>query len=107
MKIEITEEKIVELLLKCLQDVPAVRNLNYMSNGTDTPHDPVIEVKTERETYRIIFEISNNGQPRYARDAVARLFLKADSYGENVYQVFAAPYISESDFCYQSVQPGH
>ena len=80
MKIEITKEKIVELLLKYLQDVPAVRNLNYISNETDTPPDPVIEVKTERETCRIIFEISNNGQPRYARDAVARLFLKASGF---------------------------
>ena len=83
-------------MLQCLREVPAIRNLNCTSAGTDSPSDFVIEVDTGRETYLLMVETGKNGQPRYARDAIARLSLKSGRSPSRAYPVFAAPFISKA-----------
>lgn len=84
-------QKVQDSLLLCLRDVPAVRNLDFKSEEMDSPADLTVEVTTDRETYRLIVEIKSSGQPRYARDAVARLSIKSGQSSMRDYPVFAAP----------------
>lgn len=98
------KQQILDLLLQNLREVPVVRDVNYALDKTDSPADLEIEVDTYRDIYRLIVEIRNNGQPRYARDTVAQLSLKAGRSPGNTYPVFAAPFVSNSaaEICRQA-----
>ncbi|MEJ2247801.1 MAG: type IV toxin-antitoxin system AbiEi family antitoxin, partial [Acidobacteriota bacterium] len=88
-------KKILDLLLECLRNVPNVRNLNGSLLEADSA-DLDIEVQTNLDTHCLIVAVRNNGQPRYAREAIAQLLLKSNRSPENTWLVFAAPFISES-----------
>ena len=88
-------KKILDLLLECLRKVPNVRNLNGSFLEADSA-DLDIEVQTNLDTHCLIVAVRNNGQPRYAREAIAQLLLKSSRSSENNWPVFAAPFISES-----------
>jgi hypothetical protein len=88
-------KKILDLLLECLRKAPNVHNLNGSFLEEDSA-DLDIEVQTNLDTHRLIVAVRNNGQPRYAREAIAQLLLKSSRSPENSWPVFAAPFISES-----------
>jgi len=90
------QQNIRDLLLQCLQEVPAVTELHDALVKTDARADLVIEAVTERETFRLMVGVSSNGQPRYARETVALLSMQLSQSPENAYPVFAAPFISKS-----------
>jgi hypothetical protein len=89
-------QTIRELLLQCLRNVPAVRNINNVPDDPNSLAYLAVDVDIDCETFRLVVEIGNNGQPRYARDAVARLFMKSGPSPANTYPIFAAPFISKS-----------
>ena len=93
-----------ELLLQCLNEVPAVINLNDAEGATESHADIVIEAATDPETFRLNVGIRNNGQPRYAREAVALLRMHSGLSPGNSYPVFAAPFISKAaaEICRQA-----
>lgn len=96
MKNEEIRQNIQELLLQCLKELPVVHNLNYAPDESDSPANFTIELDTDRDTYRLVIGIRSNGQPRYARDAVAGLLMKSGQPSIDFYPVFAAPFISKS-----------
>lgn len=101
-KSDITK-KILDLLLECLMKVPDVRNLNGSFPEADSA-DLEIEVQKNLDTHCLIVAVRSNGQPRYAREAVAQLLLKSSRSSEKTWPVFAAPFISKSaaDICLET-----
>ncbi len=85
-----------ELLFQCLKEVPAVNNINYGVGEAEFPADIIMEAATDQGTFRLNVGIRSNGQPRYAREAVALLRMHLGPSTENSYPVFAAPFISKA-----------
>jgi len=96
MKIYNSTNKITDVLLHCLREVPAVREVRSPADTTPSGAGPLLEVETDRGTHRLLIEAVDNGQPRYAREALARLLIRAGQVPGNNYPVFAAPFIAES-----------
>jgi hypothetical protein len=88
--------KIRELLLQCLKEVPAVNNLNDAVGEAESHADIVIEAVTDLGIFRLNVGVRSNGQPRFAREAVALLRMHLGLSTENSYPVFAAPFISKA-----------
>ena len=95
MKINGLNKKAEEALFSCLREVPFLRldmnALPPMKNALQP--DLCARLETDSQSVYLIGEIKNNGQPRYARQAVNQLlrYLHDSSDG---YGVFIAPYIS-------------
>ena len=87
---------IQELLLQCLKAVPNVRNLDCRIEREDSSPNLTIEVTTDVDTHYLMVAIRGNGQPRYAREAVALLSMQLSKSPGGGYPVFAAPFISKS-----------
>ena len=96
MKISNLQLNIRELLLRCLNEVPAVNNLRDVVDEAESHADLVIEADTDQETFRLNVGVRSNGQPRYAREAVALLSMESARSSDNTYPVFAAPFVSKS-----------
>jgi len=96
MKESNISNKILNMLLEYMDEIPSVLNLNCSVDTSDSGRDPVIHVKTGDDSYRLIMGVRKNGQPRHARDAVAQLLMKSGQSRGNTYPIFAAPFISES-----------
>jgi hypothetical protein len=94
-------QRIQDLLVQCLRKVPAVRNIDCKADKTDSQQDLLIDVDTDQETFRLIVAIRGNGQPRYARGAVAQLLIRSGKSPVKAYLIFAAPFISNAaaDIC--------
>jgi hypothetical protein len=90
------QSEIMDILIPNLREIPSIRNLDWSQVETDSGTNPVINVETTGDSFRLLLEIRDNGQPRYARDAVARLVYKSGQMADSVYPVFAAPFISEA-----------
>ena len=89
------KQKFQDLLSQCLKEVPHVRSLECrFEEGSES--DLTVEVTTDQGIFRLIVGIRNNGQPRYAREAVALLSMKLAGLSGSGYAVFAAPFISDS-----------
>ncbi|MBN2321399.1 MAG: hypothetical protein JXR49_20135 [Acidobacteria bacterium] len=73
-----------------------MRNLSYAPGEADSQSDFVIVVDTGLDTHRLMIGIRGNGQPRYAREAVAGFLMQSGQSPKNAYPVFAAPFISKS-----------
>jgi hypothetical protein len=101
MKYVDLRQRVLELLVQCLKDVPVVRKLDCDLDQAGLSQELLLDVHTEQDTYRLIVEIRNSGQPRYARDAVAHLTVKSGKSPIKVCPVFAAPFISDTtaDMC--------
>jgi len=95
--------KIQDMLSQCLMNAPHVRSL-VCRPEKDLESDLTIEIATDQGTFRLIVRIRNNGQPRYAREAVALLSMKLARLSGSGYAVFAAPFISDSaaEICRES-----
>jgi len=90
------EQKIRESLLQLLGRVPVVHDLEYILDESESGADFTIDVVTDHQTFRLVVGVRNNGQPRYARETVALLKMQSSGPPDNIYPVFAAPFISKA-----------
>jgi len=83
------ERKARQALIACLQDIPFLE----AEISDDQGGDFVVSVNLGDKEQTILAEFKNNGEPRYARQAVNQL-LRYMQKSPAAYSVFIAPYIS-------------
>ena len=88
-KPEEIEQKAKDALSDCLRDVPFLRVESWGSLNADLD----VAVVVEGVEQRLLVEAKDNGEPRYARQAVNQLLRELQNSPE-AYGVFSAPYIS-------------
>jgi hypothetical protein len=90
------EEKAKDALANCLRDVPFLQLALVSSspNPDEFTPDLFASLETENRSLHLIGEIKNNGQPRYARQAVNQLLRYLETVPD-AYGIFIAPYISK------------
>ena len=95
MKIDNLQVKAKDALLECLQDIPflEVNEVNLDPNLGDVRPDIRIALQLREEIRFIIAEVKNNGEPRYARQAVNQI-LRYRRESQRYYGISIAPYIS-------------
>lgn len=84
------ETRAIEALSKCLEDVPFLHN---WEKRRATTSDLLLAIEINGKTQLCVLEIRNNGQPRYAREAVNQI-LRYQQNHPDTYGIFIAPYIS-------------
>jgi hypothetical protein len=90
VKINDLELKAKNALVECLQDVPFLKVINLDSvDGSDVR----LILQHKGQKLLVIVELKNNGEPRYARQAVDRILRSLPETGGD-YGIFIAPYIS-------------
>jgi hypothetical protein len=95
VKINHLEQQARDALVNCLREIP------FLSLDLDSPPpsqnafqlDLFARLETESNRLYLIGEIKNNGQPRFARQAVNEILRYLDNFSD-AYGVFIAPYIS-------------
>lgn len=85
-----TANKSVE---NCLRDVSFVETIRSDASLNNSTPDSIFQIETPYGQKKIYVEISNNGQPRYARTLIDKLGLLNN--GSKNYWIFVAPFISE------------
>lgn len=83
------ERKARQALIECLGDIPFLE----AEFSSDQNWDFIVSVKLDDKEQTILGEFKNNGEPRYARQAVNQL-LRYMQKSPEAYGVFIAPYIS-------------
>ena len=102
VKINNLIEKSKDALLEYFLEIPflKVKEVDFKPTEYDRKPDFIFALQQEGKVRYIIAEVKNNGEPRYARQAVNQLhrYLKSDS---DEYGIFIAPYISSeaADIC--------
>jgi hypothetical protein len=95
VKIDDFEQKAQGALLRCFQDIPFldVINVDAEPNREGRRPDIRIALQFQEQVRYVIAELKNNGEPRYARQAVNQMlnYLRESRCD---YGVFVAPYIS-------------
>lgn len=91
MKVDNRQKAALQALQKCLEEIPFVRAGKTTSQGSAA--DFQMEVRVGERSIQILVEYKNNGQPRFARQAALEL-KESLSKRDEIYGVFAAPYIS-------------
>jgi hypothetical protein len=96
--------KVRDLLLQCLGEVPSVNKLVCSPGEPDSGTDLLAEVDAYGETWQLRVAARASGQPRYAREAIARILMESGLETSRTYTVFAAPFISQSsaEICRQA-----
>jgi hypothetical protein len=93
-----TIQEAEKALMGCLESPPFIQAVRFdereRSEGSYRP-DLVARITTPDGEKIVFIEVKNNGQPRYARQAINELTLYAQSSPDS-YEVFIAPYISPS-----------
>lgn len=94
MKFNNLKEISKEALLEYIRKIPFLEVKEVDLNPTDNDGQPdlVVTLQQEGRVKFVIVEIQNNGEPRYARQAINQLLRFINSSSE--YGVFIAPYIS-------------
>jgi hypothetical protein len=91
------EYQVEHVFRKLLQPVRFLKIENIEHGSPEHGFDMIALVKMQRDRYNIVIDTTSNGQPRYARRAIAGFeswHLRKSFY--NGYFIFAAPYVSES-----------
>ena len=92
------ENLIKDNLLKALQNVPIISDLNNIALKNNSAIDILLKGKINNKKQIIIAcEVRHNGEPRFIRETVKRLMLVKKDWADNDYPnyyVIAAPYIS-------------
>jgi len=88
-KPENIEQKARDALSDCLQDIPFL----CVESWGDSNVDLNVAVLLDGAEQTLLVEAKNNGEPRYARQAVNQLLRKLQNLSK-AYGVFIAPYIS-------------
>ena len=104
MKVVDIKQRFLDFLLQYLRNVPIINDRVHLIDEAEATVDLLITTEKDRAEYRLIVEICDNGQPRFARNAVARLLRHSIESPGNTYPVFAAPFISTSatEICRQA-----
>jgi len=94
VKINNLKEISKEALLEYIRKIPFLEVKEVDLNPTDNDGQPdlVVTLQQEGKVKFVIVEVKNNGEPRYARQAINQLLRYINSSSE--YGVFIAPYIS-------------
>jgi hypothetical protein len=94
VKINNLKEISKEALLEYIRKIPFLEVKEVVLNPTDNDGQPdlVVTLQQEGKVKFFIVEVKNNGEPRYARQAINQLLRYINSSSE--YGVFIAPYIS-------------
>jgi len=93
-------ERFPEALERCLYNVPRskinrVERDVHLTNGMTA--DLFVGLTVLGRPQKMLVEVSPNGQPRRAREALDQLRrMRADSIARDAYPVFFAPYVSEA-----------
>jgi len=95
VKINNFEIKAKDALLKCFQDIPflEIKNVDVEPHFGNIKPGMRIDLQLQEQVQYVIVELKNNGEPRYARQAVNQI-LRQLQESRNDYGVFIAPYIS-------------
>lgn len=94
VKINEFENKAKEAVLECFRDIPTLTIKEVEPEpGDDFRPDIQLTLEFKDEAQYVIGEAKNNGEPRYARQAVNQL-LRYLEPNPDAYGVFVAPYIS-------------
>jgi len=95
MKIDNIDFKAKETINTCFEDIPFVRitNVESWSGSESIQPNMGITLQSENKDFNVVVEIKNNGEPRYARQAVNEINLYSQNYKSD-YGIFIAPYIS-------------
>jgi hypothetical protein len=103
---EETETHAAEVLEKLLREIPALKlkTMQIGSKERDTGIDIMMRTEVSGEPHLLVCEVKQNGQPRYARDAVIRLRHYITELGKPATPIFIAPYVSPvtREFCRQN-----
>jgi hypothetical protein len=96
--------KVRDLLLQCLGEVPVVSKPVCSNGEPGSGTDFVAEVDAYGEIWQLRVAARTSGQPRYAREAIARILMESGRETTRTYTVFAAPFISKSsaEICRQA-----
>lgn len=88
-------QKAKEALRDCLEGPPFIKSVEFEKGLSEVSSRPdlVARVITPEGEKVILVEFKNNGEPRYARQAINELSLDAQKVPKS-YGVFVAPYIS-------------
>lgn len=101
-----TEVRASEVLEKLLREIPAlkVNTVRTGSVGHDSEIDIVIHTEISGQSHLLVCEVKQNGQPRFARDAMMRLEHYIARLGKPATPVFIAPYLSPAtrELCRQN-----
>jgi hypothetical protein len=95
VKIQEFEKAAKDSVIECFQSIPflTIKEMDAESNLPDLRPDIQLTVEIKGEIQHIIVETKNNGEIRFARQAINQLIryleLQPDAYG-----IFVAPYIS-------------
>jgi len=91
----IIEQKGEQALCTCLEKIPFLKIEEIKRDGAreDLKLDFIIKVALPKGEWNLVAEVKNNGQPRFARQAVNQLLRYRDIIPD-YYGVFIAPYIS-------------
>lgn len=83
-------------LRACLEKVPFVKIEDFKKGEKDWSFaaDLLVDITLPGGKKTLLVEIKNNGQPRYAREAINQMFRYRDKF-PGAYGVFMAPYISQ------------
>jgi hypothetical protein len=94
VKINNLKEISKEALLEYIRKIPFLEVKEVDLNPTDNDGRPdlVVTLQQEGKVKFVVVEVKNNGEPRYARQAINQLLRYINSSSE--YGVFIAPYIS-------------
>ena len=95
VKIDNFEIKAKDALVKCFQDIPFldIINVDVEPKLEDIKPDIRFALQLQEKVRYILVELKNNGEPRYARQAVNQI-LRYLRESQSDYGVFIAPYIS-------------
>ena len=105
MKISNFEQKAIFALKECLKNISFIefeQRFDHLTKADD-PYDFLTYFTIDGEPRKFVIEVKNNGEPRYARQAVNQL-LRALNDLQNTYGILIAPYISpkSAEICTQA-----
>lgn len=100
------EEKAIEAIQGCLSGIPIVNQVNIKKEPGSGRVSPDLLVDLEivgPKKEKLVIEVKNNGQPRYAREAVNQILRYREMF-PNSYGIFVAPFISDraGEICSES-----
>jgi len=99
-------EKAIEAIQGCLSGIPIVNQVNIKKEPGSGRVRPDLLVDLEivgPKKEKLVIEVKNNGQPRYAREAVNQILRYREMF-PNSYGIFVAPFISDraGEICSES-----
>ena len=92
----VNEDQAERTLRTMLQRMESVRDVEVARQVTaaDTAIDLIASFRRGKTTHQLLIEVKANAEPARVRTAIWQLQSAAEAYGDDVYTVLAAPYVS-------------